>query len=220
MQDGEIVIVDAAGAVHKTHITKLRSPPPHLATNLPPADQDQLTTLRARVARVRELRLEISDLEQRLKIANTEITQLTRAELPDAFGEAGINHLGLEASGNLPAYEAKLKPFYKAVISAEWEPDRQASAFELLEERGAADLVKTTLTAELGRGERELAKAVRAAMVAAGVVPQEKLAVSWNTLTAWLKEAIEKRKEEFSAGELEKLGAQVGRVVEVREVKS
>jgi hypothetical protein len=196
-----------------------RLPPTHLAADIPPADQDQLQNLRARVARVRELRLEVIDLEQRLKTANAEITQLTRTELPDAFGEAGINHLGLDASDNLPAYEAKLKPFYKAVISAEWEPDRQTAAFEMLEERGAADLVRTTLTVELGRGERELAKAVKTAMVAAGVMPQEKLAVSWKTLTAWLRESIEMRGEEFSAGDLEKIGAQVGRVVEMKEVK-
>jgi hypothetical protein len=192
--------------------------PAYLTNDFPPADQDQLKSLRDRVARVRELRFEVADLEQRLKDANAEIVALTRTELPDAFGEAGINHLGLDASGNLPAYEAKLKPYYKAVISAEWEPDRQATAFELLEERGATDLVRTTLTAELGRGERELAKVVKAAMVSAGVVPQEKLAVAWNTLTAWLREQIEKRGVEFSAGELEKIGAQVGRIVEVKEV--
>lgn len=191
--------------------------PPALAPE--DVDDDRLSVLRARVARVRELKLLVADLEERTKTANKELIDLTRQELPDAFAEAGVRRLDLDASGNLPPYEATLKPFYKAVVSAEWEPERQAAAFRFLENRGAEDLVKTTITVELGRGERELARAAREALRAIGIVSEERLAVAWNTLTAWLKEAIERRGEEFSAGELETIGAQVGQMVEVKEAK-
>lgn len=180
---------------------------------------DQLAAVRAAVARVRELRLLSDDLGEKLTACNKEIGDLTRTTLPDAFAEAGLRRLDLDASGNLPAYVAQLKPYYKAVISAEWSVERQNAAFDWLAERDAEDLVKTTITVELGMRERDAAKNIGNILRVAGVAYSEQLAVPWNSLTAWLKEQVEKHHAEFSAGDLERIGAQVGRVVEVQPVR-
>jgi hypothetical protein len=189
-----------------------------LAADDPPLAPDRLAAIRAKVARVRDLQLELEALAERQAEIGAEINRLTREELPEAFEEAALTSLTLAAEGNLPVYVAAKKPFYRANVAADWEEERREHAFNLLAKRGAEDLVKTTLTVELGRGERSRAKHVRAALVKLGVPVRESLTVPWNTLTAWLRERVQSG-EHFSAGELESLGAQVGTVVECQPAK-
>ena len=88
----------------------------------PPGDgEDQLTKIRAKLERVRELELTVNDLEATVAAYKAELRQLLYAELPDDFAEAQISNLGLDASGNMPGYQSKLKPFYRANIAAEWD---------------------------------------------------------------------------------------------------
>jgi hypothetical protein len=189
-----------------------------LAAEDPPLAPDRLAAIRAKVARVRDLRLELENLAARQAEIGTELNRLTREELPEAFEEAALTSLTLAAEGNLPTYVASKRPFYRANVAADWEEERRERAFSLLERRGAEDLVKTTLAVELGRGERSRAKLVRNALVKLGVPVRESLTVPWNTLTAWLRERVQSG-EHFSAGELESLGAQVGTVVECQSAR-
>jgi hypothetical protein len=200
------------------------SPPADLAAAIaasPPAEAgDRLDKLREKVARVRELRLLAADLTEQLTAANREIQELTFKELPDVFAEAQMLAFTLEASGNLPAYEAEVKPYYKANIAADWPPDQRDSAFKLLADLGADGLIRTVITVELGRGEAAVARRVMAGLDKAGVSYTSALSVPWNTLTAWLREQVTKRGREFSAGQLEAIGARVGTVVDVKARKS
>ena len=184
------------------------------AETLPP---DRLDAVRVAVERVRELRLEAAALTQRLAEVNAEVGRLTRRELVDMFLAAPVTRLDVPASGNKPAFEARLRPFYKAVISAEWEEPRRAAALAVLEEHHASDLVKTTFTVAMGRGEREEAKRLRDLLAKLRVPFQEKLDVPWNSLTAWLRERYERSGKTLTPGELEKIGAVVGQVVEVEQ---
>lgn len=206
--------------------TTLSAPPQALLDTIaksPPALQpDRLAELRQRVARVRELRQTVADLTQRITAANKEIQELTFKELPDSFQQLGILNLGLDAAGNLPAYDAEVKPFFHANIAADWLPDERDRGFNKLTEMGAEDLIKTVITIQLGRGEVTLARKVMTGLEKAKVAFEVKQDVPWASLTAWVKEQHTKQRREFSQGDLEAIGAKISTVVDVkpRKVKS
>jgi hypothetical protein len=185
--------------------------------------------VREAVTRDRDLQLQIKSLTEQLSRCGTELTALEREELPDLFTEAHMTSFSLEASGNLPAFTAKLSPYFKAVIAADWAPERRAEAFDWIAARdpksedgvGPAggnnpDIIKTVITIELGRGERDLAERVEAGLRKQKIPFSTKLDVPWNTLTAFVRELVEVRKV---MPPLDKLGAQVGRIVRVKPEK-
>lgn len=179
---------------------------------------DKLDVIRTKLARVRDLRLSIIEWERQIKEANKELQTLTFQELPEMFQVSGVRTLGLDASGSLPPYDAEIKPYYKASISAEWEPERRNAAFALLHTRKAGDLIKSVVTVELDRGQLEMMHRVTSLLNAIGVNYTAALSVHWNTLTSWLKEQCTK-KVEFTPGELETIGATVATIVEVKPRK-
>ena len=178
--------------------------------------EDKLEKVRTFLREARDIDRQIMDLEDALKVKNARKLELIQKELPDLYDEAGIDNLGLPAEGNLPAYDCKLGPYYKASISADWPEEDRAKAFAYLEKQGASDLIKSTYVVLLPRGKRAIAIKVEAALKKLGVEFSEKLDVPWNTLTAWLKEQVEKHK---TTPELDLLGATVGRVVKLKERK-
>jgi hypothetical protein len=180
-------------------------------------DQDKLTALRDFIREMRDLELEISDLESRLKDKNSRLKVLQREELPTLFTDAGVDKLGLEAEGNLPAYDATAKPYYKASIAADWPLERQAAGFNWLIENGHGDVVKTVITIEFGRGEISEAAKLKTLLLQKKITYSEKLGVPWNTLTKLVKSLIEDR---GTLPPLDLLGADVGRIVKLTERKS
>jgi hypothetical protein len=178
---------------------------------------DKLDQLRAAIRDMRDLSLEIADNEAILKILKSRFNQYERELLPSLFADAGVDKLGLEAEGNLPAYDAKAKPYYHASIAAEWPLERQAQGFNWLIDNGHGDVVKTVISVEFGRGEIARATALKELLLAQGLSYNEKLGVQWNTLTKLVKELIETK---HSMPPLDLLGADVGRVVKLTERKS
>jgi hypothetical protein len=192
-------------------------------TREPPAPASQLLEkVIAAVRRRRDTAMEIEGLEAQLKLKQEALSELEREELPDLFTQAHMREYVLEAEGNMPPYRAKLGPYYKASISAKWEPERRQAAFDWVaspdEGKGnAPDLIKTIITIELGRGEKKLAERVMAGLVKAGVQFDVAQDIPWNTLTAFVKECVEERK---IMPPLDVLGAIVGRIVKVKPEKS
>lgn len=194
----------------------------------PPPPQDRLDKVREAACRARDLQLRISSLEEELRRAKADAYQLEHEELPDLFAQAGMLAYALEAEGNMPAYAAKLSPYYKANIVADWEPSRRAAAFEWLAavdpETGGVgpaggaspDLIKTVITVTLGRGERKLAERVEAGLRKQKIPYEVDLGVPWNTLTAFVKELIEVKK---IMPPLDILGATAGRIVTIKPVE-
>lgn len=186
-----------------------------LANQVP---QDKLDALRAAVRGVRDKRAEIEDLKQRTTNLNLEVITLERETLPALFNSVGVSYIGLDAEGNLPAYDATKGPYYHANIAAEWPIEKREEAFQWLVSEGHQDVIKTVITVELGRGERALAKKVEAALKKLHVPYQRSLGVPWNTLTALVKGY-------YAAGQplakdvLDKIGAYVGEVVAVKPRK-
>jgi hypothetical protein len=185
---------------------------------MPPADR--LEVLRAKVSRVRDLRAEVEDLSSRVTDANKEIQDLTFKQLPDMFEELGMRNMTLEATGNLPPYGAEKKPYFKANIAAEWPPEKRAAGLTFLEQRDAGDLIRLFITVELGRGEAETGKKIIVELQKLGVDYSVSKSVHWGTLTAWLREQVQKYKRDFTPGELDMIGAKVGTIVEVKPVKA
>lgn len=194
------------------------TPPPGLAALAAEeaAPVDRLALVRIKVARVRDLRVELLDLDARQKAANKELDDLRFRELPDLFQEVGVARLGLDPEGNLPAYDAEMKDYFKANIVADWPPEQREAGFAVLEAHSAGDLVKTTITVELGRGEVDLAAGVCRTLDEMGVSYKRAQRVDWNTLTAWLREQVTKYRRQFSAAELDAIGGRVGKVVEAK----
>ena len=169
--------------------------------------------VRGQLAQLRDLKLEITQKEDELKLLKGNALQMERELLVDTFHELGITNLAISAEGNLPAMKATLKPYYKANIEAGWDRDRRRLAFAYLAGRNAGDLIKTVFTISLPRNTEKIAAKVRATLTKLGIDYGEDQSVSWNTLTAWLKESVE-------AGEvpdLDIIGGQVGHVVTLKE---
>lgn len=201
--------------------------------------EDSLERVRVILRTARDKDREVNDLETRLKEVKAQVLELKQKTLPDLYDEVGIDNLGLPAEGNLPAYDCKLENFYHANISADWEEEKRQAAFSYLDDltvaevipgkknkdgspatrqvsANAGDLIKTTYTVLLPRGNRKKALDVEKALQKLGVDIVSKLEVPWNTLTAWVKEQVEKHN---TTPNLEVLGATVGRVVKLKERK-
>jgi hypothetical protein len=181
------------------------------------APEDKLDALRAVARRLRDKRAEITSLDERLSEAKAEVRQIETKEMVDLMAEVGVDKVGLPAEGNYPACDAELKPYYHAVISADWEPERRQAAFAWLDSAGHGDLIKTAITVLIPRDDRAMAVSIQHYLEQCGVQHQVLLDVPWNTLTAFVKEQVEKY---HRTPPLETLGATVGQVVKLKARKT
>lgn len=177
--------------------------------------QDTMRRLREALARHRELELEAGDLERRRDEALKQLLEIERQSLPDLFAEAGVDRVDLPAEGNLPAVEASLENFYRASVPASWPPQRKDHAFRALEHLGLEDLIKSTVTVQLGKREFSKAHYVAKQLQQMGLAPQLAMSVHHGSLTSAVKELCEEGKKP-SPEELEAIGAAVGKFVRVR----
>lgn len=180
------------------------------------ASADQLEEIRNHARRARDIELELESLEERRKALSSELNALYSKTLVDALDNAGLDTIGVVAEGNLPPYDFELKPFYSAGIAAGWEPERRKDAFDYLESLGEGDLIKTELSLPFPREARAEAVALLQELEARGLRPIAKEAVHGGTLTAWLKNQVEKQR---FMPDLAKIGGTVGRVVRMKARK-
>jgi hypothetical protein len=172
---------------------------------------DALAKIRDAIAQARDLDMEIEDLENRLSDKKRELEKLLGDELPMLMIDKKVTRIDLDKSGNLPAYEAKLGPFYSANIPAGWDAERRTRAFEELEKFDAEDLIKVTVTFSFGRGERE--RALKLANANKKLMPQVAESVHHATLTSWVKNLVEDGKP---TPPLEIIGATIGTKVKLK----
>lgn len=191
-----------------------KTAPPRALAPLPPAE-DKLDKVRDGVRRMRDLRARRADLEEQVAETGRLLYELEFSELPSLFDEARVTNIGLEPEGNQPGVVAKVAPYYKANIAADWSEEKKSAAFEWLDKNGHGGLIKTIISVELPRGSRGLAKQVKSALKKLRVPYTENPGVPWNTLTAFVREQI----EGGNTVPLDTLGATVGRVVKITEAK-
>jgi len=173
-----------------------------------PSD-DRLDVLRTEIAKLRDQEYEISELEARLTELKSVVKETKEKTLVEMFDEAGVNRLGIDAAGNLPAYEIEINDRYHANIPDEVEGE----AFEYLQQTGHADLIKTVFTIQFGLKEAKATERFQRSLDKAGIVYSARKWVPWNTLTAWFK--TEYKRKPLPAKAMELLGASIGRVAKV-----
>ena len=182
----------------------------------PPADK--LEFIRDKIREVRDIEFKIADLENHISELNQTKRNLIFDALPTMFMQVGLNRLEIAAQGNLPAYEAKLNDHYHAVIKSDWPSSQRKAALQWVRKHKLGDIIKTTLTIELGLGQDKLLKKVLAALTKLGVVPTIEETVPWKTLTAVVKERFQDGKP-LSDKDLTTLGATVSKMVKLNPVK-
>lgn len=196
--------------------------PPALAEAIaqaPPAvSADKLAALRAKCFELRDTEQTKSNLVERLKEVDAQLTTLRHMTLPDLMDEAGTDKIGLPGAGNVKSYDVLLEPYYRANIAAEWAQERREAAFAALVQEEAEDIIKHTFTIQFGRGEEEAAHMLAELLKSEGYQYQVGLAVPWTTLTAWVKERFQGGAP-LSASVLEQIGATVGRIVKLKPRK-
>lgn len=181
-----------------------------------PAAPDRLQALRKLVATARDQEAEKAGLEERITTLSKALNTLYSTTLPDLMDEIGIASIALPADGNLPPVTAQLKPYYAANIQAKWPEQQRKAAFDWLDQHGHGDLIKTEVTVLFPREERAEASELLEELRGEGLEPVIKENVSHQTLTAWLKEQVERS---GILPPLELLGATVGRIVRLSTPK-
>ena len=176
-----------------------------------PPPEDKLTVIRDRLRAARDLELEKASLEEKLDQVSKDLQRLKTTELPDLMTEVGLDNLGLEAEGNLPPYDMKIKPFYYANIKNEDETAPQAYAW--LIKQGHEDLIKYTFTVLFGRSDHLAAIRFEETLKKLRVAYKRTMGVPWNTLTAFLKEQVEGKK---TLPPLNLMNGKIGRVAEIK----
>lgn len=170
--------------------------------------EDKLDQIRARCKVMRNLTLEIKEATLAIAAKQKELTQLSTVTLPELFAENNIPSITLGAEGNYPEITMESKPFYKAVL-----PKENDKGLRWLEAKGHGDLIKRVFVVKLPMKSGKAADQLRKLVQKLDLAYEEDETVPWTTLTAFVKEMIEKRKK---AVPLEILGAMIGRVVKMK----
>lgn len=174
---------------------------------------DKLDQLKAGAAKLRDMEFEKESLTTRIGELGRDIKQMKEKTLVDLFDAAGVNVVGIEATGNMPAQTYEMGDYYHANIPAE----HADAAFAHLRKVGHGDLIKTTFEIAFGLGEDKATDRFRRSLQKAGIPFSESSGVPWNTLTAWFK--VEHKRKPLTAKARTLLGATVGRVVKVVKQK-
>ena len=163
-----------------------------------------------------EIGLNMEELEKQLKVLKERKSQIESREIPDLFGEIGVDVIGLPDDN----CDVIVKPYYKANIPASWDPDRREQAFRWLDENGHGDVISVTVSVDFQRGEKaladELVNLIRTKFSGANSHQVKTvMGVPWTTLTALVKEQV----EQGEAIPLDTLGATVGQVAKITKRK-
>lgn len=175
-----------------------------------PKGEDKLDKLRNLAREMRDTELELASLAERIKETQKKIKELQFTTMPEMFIEAGVNSIGLDAEGNLPAAEYVLLPFYKAAIAASWSDEDREAAFDHLVSLGLGDLIKTEVKVSLDKEDHAKAKQLEDALVKMRMPHTTKLDVHHATLTAVLREQVERGELVL---DLDKIGGIIGSYV-------
>lgn len=199
----------------------MNNPSPALAAAMREAPTtiptDRLDALRDAARGLRDKEAEIANLDERLKEAKAAANEMRHKTMVDLMQEIGVDKVGLPAEGNYPPVDAELKPYYHANIAADWEPEKRQAAFNWLDSAGHGDLVKTSITILIPRDDRAMAVSIQHYLEQCNVQHTVLLDVPWNTLTAFVREQVEKY---HRTPPLETIGATVGQVVKLKARKT
>jgi len=182
------------------------------------SNESSLEAIRNAVREKRELDLRVASLQEELDRLKARASELERSVLPELFSASGVTTVGIEASGNEPAYVARIGELIRCSISSEWEPERRREAFATCDAIGLGDLLKCELTVNFPRSKRAEALALREHLMSLGHDAGLQASVHWQTLTAAVKSLVRAGKRP-SDEDLSKIGGYVGKIVTVKRVE-
>ena len=178
---------------------------------------DVLKRLRDKISEVRELDALIEQAEEKvdeLKRKRYGIVGHFRISglLVEMFQSAGVKTLSIQAGGNLPPYEARLKNIYQAKLP---EDERRSRAFKKF--RWLSGLSKTSFTVDFGKGQDKLVKKFQSLLKKQKIKDFEvKVGVHSSTLTAEIRRRFTDGLP-LSPADMDLLGAAVYPVVELKK---
>jgi hypothetical protein len=152
----------------------------------------------------------VEDKEAELKSAKNTLHHLTMKVIPDALAAAGVSTF---TTLKAPFLKITTKEYIHGTLPKEAEARERALAW--LENNDAADIIKNQIAVDLGKGEDNMAKAVKSALDEMEIDYSVKKDVHPQTLAAFARERLRNGEEV----DLETLGLFAGRVAKV-EVKS
>lgn len=196
---------------------------------------DKLDQLKKLAREDRAILKRIENGNALLETLNNEHTEYKTKKLPELMESLGVPSIEIEGVGNEPPFKAEIRSYYVAGIKADWPDDQKKAGFDYLKSIGHDDLIKTYVGFAFPKGVSmsQIAEFIKLAakIKIAGKKVKGKLTtvripdaeiergVHWATLTSWLKDQVENHDFVPRASDLDKIGATIGRIVDIKEVK-
>lgn len=196
---------------------------------------DKLDELKKLAREDRALLQRIENGNKLLKELGEQHTEYKMKKLPELMERLGVPSIEVEGVGNEPPFKAEIKSYYVAGIKADWPDEQKKAGFDYLKSIGHDDLMKNYVSFSFPKGVSmkeiaEFIKRAKAIKIEGKKVKGKKTflripdaeierGVHWATLTSWLKDQVENHKFIPSPSDLEKIGATIGRIVDIKEVK-
>lgn len=168
------------------------------------ASAGELANLSKEVTKAATLTETIEGLEAMLKGHREELHTLTTRTIPDIMR---ASHTSSHKTDK--GVKVELKDFMNGSLPK--EPEARKIALGWLEKNGAKDLIKTQIALALGRGQKEDAKKVRAALDKLGMTYTSDEGVHAQSLYAFARERMKAGKEL----PIETLGLYMGQVAKI-----
>jgi hypothetical protein len=147
-----------------------------------PAD-DKLKKINTLYERFASLSKSIAILEERLSLEKKELNKITDFEIPLAMSEAGCQKFVTDSG-----FQLEVKPFYTAKI----DDDNRDDCFSWLRDNDFDDLIKHQISIKLNKGEDSIAEKIIEELRKLGTSFIDEESIHHRTLTAFVKERIEK----------------------------
>lgn len=175
-------------------------------------DTDDLRRLASECARFADLEARIRSTKEALELMSREHHELESRTLPDLFDRCMTDKLGVPGA----MLDVVVAPVYHANIRADWPEEQREAAFLALEEIGGSELIRLSLTISLHPGQVEEMRRLQELVRGLNWLPNAAMSVSrsvpWNTLTAFLRELVERGVQGIP---LDALGARIGRYCKI-----
>lgn len=179
----------------------------------PFVSKDKLIFLRGKIAEARDIELMIKQKQEELRVLSNKLQEIQSNELPALFDELQIRNMTLEASGNLPAYEARLETKINASLPTD---ERREQALKKLSWLG--ELAKNTFMVQLGKGDEKRAKKLASMLKKSKFDFEQDVKVHAGTLTAEVRRRY-RDGQPLSQATLDLIGAFVRPIVTIDKVK-
>lgn len=154
-----------------------------LAGELSVVDESGMSRM-AKLARDQlQLEQRLVELEEEMKEVARTLKQVQEEEIPNLMSELGVQSFKLTDGS-----EIKVQKYYAASIPKE----RQAEAFDWLNNNGFGDLIKNQVATSFVRGQEQQAEAFAQECVDRGLAVNTKKWVEPMTLKAFAKEQVER----------------------------